>query len=90
MPYAMGKRYATGVVSVDIDLRQGENQIVFDNPWSQEEDVRLSYVKMASALNRSGREVMLTKCTREGFFDHGPLPSVSYRFGQGAGHVWAI
>ena len=33
---------------------------MLDNPWSQEEDVRQAYVKMAGALNRTGREIMFS------------------------------
>jgi alpha-galactosidase len=60
VPFAMAKRNSIGSVSTDLDLKQGDNRIVFDNPTSQEEDVRLSYIKMASALNRSGRQVMFS------------------------------
>src|SRR5439155_16821430 len=45
LPYAMAKRHTTGSTSLAIDLKQGENRIDFDNPCSQEEDVRLSYIK---------------------------------------------
>jgi hypothetical protein len=60
IPYAIPKRYQPGVTSVDIDLSAGVNSITFDNPTSQEEDVRQSYMKMAAALNGTGREIMFS------------------------------
>src|SRR5205814_878746 len=60
IPYDMAKRYTLGVISVDLDLKQGRNTITLDNPTSQEEDVRQSYMKMAAALNRTGREIMFS------------------------------
>jgi hypothetical protein len=60
LPYDLKQRYAMGVVSVDVELQQGRNRVVLDNPWSEEKDVRESYGKMAGALNRSGREVLFS------------------------------
>ena len=60
IPYAIAKRYTTGTVSIDVDLKQGNNVILLDNPQSQEEDVRLSYIKMAAALQRSGRPILFS------------------------------
>jgi alpha-galactosidase len=60
VPYAIPKRYTTGVVYVDVELNRGNNIILLDNPWSQEEDVRLSYIKMADALNRTGRQIVFS------------------------------
>jgi hypothetical protein len=59
-PYEIPKRYTTGSTSIDVDLKAGDNTIVIDNPLSQEEDVRLSYVKMAGALKATGRDVMFS------------------------------
>lgn len=59
-PYNLSERYTTGTISTSVELTQGKNIIRFDNPWSQEEDVRLSYLKMAGALQRSGREIMFS------------------------------
>jgi alpha-galactosidase len=58
IPYAIPKRYTTGTASIDVDLNKGDNTILLDNPLSQEEDVRLAYLKMAAALEQSGREFM--------------------------------
>ncbi|HEY2585667.1 MAG TPA: alpha-galactosidase [Tepidisphaeraceae bacterium] len=60
IPYAIPKRYTTGTVSIDVDLNQGNNVILLDNPLSQEEDVRLAYVKMATALQRTGRPILFS------------------------------
>lgn len=60
IPYAINKRYTTGTASIDVELKQGNNTILFDNPLSQEEDVRLAYVKMATALQRTGRPILFS------------------------------
>lgn len=60
VPYAIPKRYTTGTVSIDVQLKQGNNAILLDNPLSQEEDVRLAYVKMAAALQRTGRPIVFS------------------------------
>lgn len=60
IPYAIAKRYTTGTVSIDVELKQGKNVILLDNPLSQEEDVRLSYIKMATALERTGRPILFS------------------------------
>lgn len=60
LPYDIAKRFTTGTISMDVELKQGDNVILLDNPWSQEEDVRLAYIKMASALHRSGRQIMFS------------------------------
>jgi alpha-galactosidase len=58
--YALTQRYTLGSVSVEVELKAGLNRIVLDNPWSEEEDVRQAYAKMAGALNRTGREVLFS------------------------------
>ncbi len=78
VPYSIPQRCTTGTVSVDVNLKPGRNRIVLDNPWSEEEDVRQSYVKMASALNRTGREVLF--CT-----SGAPRP---WLWGQPVAHLW--
>jgi alpha-galactosidase len=60
VPYAVPKRYTTGTVSIDVELKQGNNVILLDNPWSQEEDVRLAYIKMATALQHTGRPMLFS------------------------------
>lgn len=60
IPYAIAKRYTTGTVSIVVDMKRGNNVILLDNPLSQEEDVRLSYIKMATALQRSGRPILFS------------------------------
>jgi alpha-galactosidase len=60
LAYDLKQRYTMGRVSVEVDLKPGRNRLVLDNPSSQEEDVRLAYVKMASALNRTGREIVFS------------------------------
>lgn len=62
LPYKMDMRYANGTTSLEVELKQGVNTIQFDNPTSQEEEVHKSYVKMANALNRSGRPIMFSLC----------------------------
>jgi alpha-galactosidase len=59
-PYQIAQRYTTGSVTIDVELKQGVNRIVLDNPSSQEEDVRLAYFKMSAALARAGRDVMFS------------------------------
>jgi alpha-galactosidase len=78
VPYAMAQRYTTGVVLVDVEMKQGRNRIVLDNPWSQEEDVRQAYVKMAGALNRTGREMLFST-------SGAPRP---WLWGQPVAHLW--
>jgi hypothetical protein len=78
LPYSIPQRYTTGSVSIDVDLKQGTNSIVFDNPLSQEEDVRLSYIKMTNALNRSGRDVMFSTSGA----------SRPWLWGQPVAHLW--
>jgi alpha-galactosidase len=60
VPYAVTQRYTTGMVSLEVELNQGRNRLVLNNPCSQEEDVRQAYVKMAGALNRTGRQVLFS------------------------------
>lgn len=60
VPYAIARRYTTGTASIDVDLKAGNNAILFDNPTSEEEDVRLAYVKMATALQHSGRPILFS------------------------------
>jgi alpha-galactosidase len=60
LPYDLRHRYTAGMVSVEVDMKAGHNRIVVDNPWSQEENVRRAYVKMASALNRTGRQFVFS------------------------------
>ena len=78
LPYSLTQRYTTGTASVDVELKQGRNRIVLDNPRSQEEDVRQAYVKMASALNRTGREVLFST-------SGAPRP---WLWGQPVAHLW--
>ncbi len=60
LPYNIASRYTPGVVTVELDLKQGRNSITISHPASQEEQIRQSYLKMANALNRSGREVVFS------------------------------
>jgi hypothetical protein len=53
LPYVIPERYNIGNVSVALELKQGDNVILLDNPSSQE-DVRLSYLKTANALQHTG------------------------------------
>ncbi len=78
IPYAIADRYSTGAVSTGIELKQGNNVIVLDNPSSQEEDVRLSYLKMAGALERSGRAIMFST-------SGAPRP---WLWAEPAAHLW--
>jgi alpha-galactosidase len=78
LPYDLNQRYTTGKVSVDVELKPGRNRLVLDNPWSQEEDVRQAYVKMAGALERTGREILF--CT-----SGAPRP---WLWGQPVVHIW--
>lgn len=78
LDYSIAKRYTTGTVSLDVDLKQGRNRIVLDNPWSQEEDVRRSYVKMRAALNRTGRQILFAT-------SGAPRP---WLWGQPVAHIW--
>ena len=78
IPYSIARRYTTGIASLEVELKAGRNQIVLDNPSSQEEDVRLSYIKMASALNRTGRDILF--CT-----SGAPRP---WLWGQPFVHLW--
>jgi hypothetical protein len=78
VPYAMTKRYTSGMVSLEVQLKPGSNRIVLDNPWSQEEDVRQAYVKIASALNRTGRQIMFST-------SGAPRP---WLWGRGVAHLW--
>lgn len=63
LPYNTDQRYTTGKASVKVELKKGINTITLDNPTSQEEEIRQSYLKMANALNRSGRSIMFSVCT---------------------------
>lgn len=78
VPYAIAQRYTTGMVSLEVELKPGRNRLVVDNPWSQEEDVRQAYVKMASALNRTGREILFST-------SGAPRP---WLWAQPAAHLW--
>jgi alpha-galactosidase len=78
LPYALTQRYTVGKVSVEVELKPGRNRIVLDNPWSEEEDVRQTYVKMASALNRTGREMLFST-------SGAPRP---WLWGQPVAHLW--
>jgi alpha-galactosidase len=78
LPYALTQRYTTGTMSVGVDMKPGRNRIVLDNPWSEEEDVRQAYVKMANALNRTGREVLFST-------SGAPRP---WLWGQPVAHLW--
>lgn len=60
VPYSIAERYTTGAISTEIELNRGKNVILIDNPWSQEDDVRLSYLKMGRALQSSGREIVFS------------------------------
>jgi hypothetical protein len=60
LPYNVTERYTPGVVTVELNLKQGRNTLTVANPVSQEEQIRQSYLKMASALNRSGREIVFS------------------------------
>jgi alpha-galactosidase len=64
VPYNMAKQvYMIGKASVEVELKEGKNSITLDNPLSKEEEVRQSYLKMAHALERSDRPIMLSVCT---------------------------
>jgi alpha-galactosidase len=63
LPYKMDQRYTTGKTTIRIKLKKGTNSITLDNPPSQEEEIRQSYLKMANALNRSGRPIMFSVCS---------------------------
>jgi alpha-galactosidase len=78
LPYDLQQRYTTGMVSVEVELKPGRNRIALDNPWSQEEDVRQSYAKMAKALNRTGRQVLFAT-------SGAPRP---WLWGQPVAHLW--
>lgn len=78
IPYAIAQRYAIGTTSFKVELKAGRNQIVLDNPSSQEEDVRQSYIKMASALAQTGRQILF--CT-----SGAPRP---WLWGQPYVHMW--
>ena len=80
LPYSIAQRYTTGVTSFKVELKAGRNQIVLDNPSSQEDDVRLSYIKMASALARTGRPILF--CT-----SGAPRP---WLWGQPFVHLWRV
>lgn len=78
LPYDLKQRYTTGSISLEMELKAGANRIVLDNPLSQEEDVRLSYVKMINELRRAGREVMFST-------SGAPRP---WLWGQPVAHLW--
>lgn len=78
LPYALTERYATGMVSLNVELKAGDNRVVLDNPWSQEEDVRQAYVKMAGALRRTGREITFST-------SGAPRP---WLWGRSVAHLW--
>lgn len=62
LPYEMAQRYTIGKATVELELKQGTNVITLDNPSSQEEEMRQSYLKMARGLQRSERPIMLSIC----------------------------
>jgi alpha-galactosidase len=64
LPYNMAQQqYTLGKATVEVELNAGKNSITLDNPLSKEEEVRQSYLKMAHALERSERPIMLSVCT---------------------------
>ena len=60
VPFNRDQRYTSGMVTVEVELKQGVNRITLDNPLSKEENVRQSYVKMANALNGTGRPIVFS------------------------------
>jgi hypothetical protein len=60
LAYNQHNRYIQRIHTIDIQLDAGANAITFDNPNSQEEEMRRSYVKMATSLNRTGRPILFS------------------------------
>lgn len=60
LPYTLADRYTHRLHTVDVTLKAGHNTITVDNPSSQEEEIRVSYAKMASALNRTGHPIVFS------------------------------
>ncbi len=63
LPYKFEQRYTTDKTTIDVELKAGINTITIDNPLSQEEEIRQSYLEMAHALEKSPHPVMLSVCT---------------------------
>jgi alpha-galactosidase len=63
LPYDMSQRYTLHKATVEVTLKQGVNSITLDNPRSQEDEIRQSYLKMAHALQQSDHPIMFSVCT---------------------------
>jgi hypothetical protein len=52
--YDLAQRYTIGTASVEVELTQGRNHLLLDNPWSQEEDVRQAYSPSSASQTPAG------------------------------------
>lgn len=63
LPYDMAQRYTLHKTTLELTLKKGSNSITLNNPHSQEDEIRHSYLKMAHALEKSDHPIMFSVCT---------------------------